>query len=275
MVPTVDTRSIRRRRHSRSRSIPPSTPTIPSRISPHSSQMQALHTTQASLAAHIPRSTPARLTTRPDDSPSAQSPLCRPLVCLQSRRHTVQTPIPTPRQAIRRASKSHPPRSRPMVPPLLLRLHTRLVFLVISIRPPLALPLPWPLLRTRCILPTSSSLGPPSSSSRSHSPAQARPAAMVLPSNRSSNTIFPRIRPWPSNPLHQRQNARRAASSGSGTRTIYDQCMRLHLLEWARQTQMSVCTTPGLLLRPLADPSGSCPASPSAYGEYLTDVQHL
>ena len=271
MALTVDTRSIRRHRTSRSRSIQPSIPTIPSRISPYNSQTQVPRTTRGSLAAHTPRSTRAQPTTRPDDNPSAQYPLCHPLVCLQTRRHTVQPPIPTPRQATHRASKSHPPLRRPMVPPLLLQPHTRLVYLVISIRRPLALPLPWLPHLTRCTLPTNSFLGLPSSS-RSNPLAQARPTVMVLPSSNSSNTIFLLIKQWPSNPFHQRQNARRAASSGSGMQTIYDQCMHLHLLDWAYQTQTSVCTNPGLLLRTHADPTEFCAASPSAHDNHLTDV---
>lgn len=140
IVPTVDTRSIRRRRHSRSRSTQPSTPTILFRISQHSSQTQDPRSSRVSLAAHTPRSTRAQPTTPPEGSSLAQSPpLSRLLLSLQTRRHTVQTPIPMPRPAIRQASQSHPRPPLPMAPPLLRPPHTRLVYPVISIRHPLAL----------------------------------------------------------------------------------------------------------------------------------------
>ena len=249
MALTVDTRSIRRRRH-RSRSIQPSIPMSPSRISPHSSQTQVPRTTKGSLAAHTPRSTLAQPTTRPDDNPSAQCPLCHPLVCLQTRKHIVQPPIPTPRQATRRASKNHPPPPRPMALPLLPQPHTRLVYQVISIHPPLALLPPWLPHRTRCTLPTNRFLGLPFNSPRPL--AQARPTAMVLPSSNSSNTIFLLINPWPSNPLHQPQNARRAASSGLGMQTIYDQRMHLNLLERAshQYAQIQGCFSEHMLTLP-------------------------
>jgi hypothetical protein len=144
MAPTVDTRSIRRRRHSRSRSIQPSTPTIPSQISPHSSQTQA--------SAYLPAQ-PRRSHTQIDTRSAHHSPRRQPLGPV--------SPLPSPglpsdSQAYRTTSDPYAPPSHPpsfqkppatalvlWLPHCVLRPHTRLVYLVISIRPPLALPPPW------------------------------------------------------------------------------------------------------------------------------------